>query len=150
MVEDGDHIFFSCMLAQFLWGCIIDASGCPWKLASLGDFHTLSNRLSWMARRIMWLGFAAFTWALWQIRNKALIEGIFIKHPSDCLYKIIIILQLWRSLNKTRTRRPLRTSSGAFDFMLQHCRRGGSWLMAEGHAPQPSLLRSCVCVHFGS
>lgn len=30
--------------------------------------------------------------------NKALFEGVFIKHPTDCIYKIVIFLQLWRPL----------------------------------------------------
>lgn len=100
-VEEVDHIFFKCILAQFLWGCIRDATGCSWAPASFGAFHTLSSRMSGRSRRITWLVFAAMAWALWQIRNKALIEGKFIKHPADAMYKMTIFLQLWVLLSKS-------------------------------------------------
>lgn len=44
--------------------------------------------------KLAWMIFAALSWALWHIRNKALIEGILIKHPVDALYKMTIFLQL--------------------------------------------------------
>ena len=45
--------------------------------------------------------FAAMAWTLWHARNKAVIEGRFIKHPVDIIYKMIIFMQLWKPLNKT-------------------------------------------------
>lgn len=46
MPEDANHIFFKCVLAQFLWGCVRDFTGCSWAPASFADFHNLSSRLS--------------------------------------------------------------------------------------------------------
>lgn len=57
-------------------------------------FHTLSGRLTGLSRKLAWLIFSVLSWALWQIRNKAHIEDIFIKHPADAFYKMITFLQL--------------------------------------------------------
>ena len=51
-----------------------------------------------------WLGFGAIAWALWTTRNKALIEGQFIKHPADLLYKMVSFMQLWKLLAKPQDR----------------------------------------------
>ncbi|VAH71828.1 unnamed protein product [Triticum turgidum subsp. durum] len=40
------------------------------------------------------------TWALWNARNKALIEGKVFKQPADLVYKMIIFLQLWKPLGR--------------------------------------------------
>lgn len=76
----------------FLWGCVRDVIRCSWAPASFAAFHSLNGRLTGLSRKISWLIFSPMSWALWQIRNKALIEGIFIKHPADALYKMIIFL----------------------------------------------------------
>ena len=44
------------------------------------------------------VGFAALAWSLWRTRNKAIIEGIFFRHPADVMYKLVILLQLWKLL----------------------------------------------------
>jgi hypothetical protein len=54
------------------------------------------------AKRFNWLLFAAQSWALWKIRNKFSIEGIFPKQPSDFVFKTTILLQQWRPLTRSK------------------------------------------------
>lgn len=74
-------------MAQFLWGCIRDVTWCSWAPPSFTDVHTLSASLSGLPRRVAWISFSALTWTLCQIRNKALIEGVFFNNLVDDLYK---------------------------------------------------------------
>ena len=55
-------------------------------------------------RRMAWVGFGAIAWALLITRNKALIEGLFIRHPADLLYKMVYFLQLWKLLARNTDR----------------------------------------------
>lgn len=112
--EDANHIFLKCILAQFLWGCVRDVTGCWWAPTSFGAFHTLTSRLSERTRRLTWLIFVAMSWALWHIRNKALIEGKFIKHHADTLYKMAILLQLWKLLSKSTDVSIIEVIAGKF------------------------------------
>lgn len=43
---------------------------------------------------------AAVLWSLWSTRNIYAIEGVFPKHSTDILYKIITYMQKWRALLK--------------------------------------------------
>ena len=49
---------------------------------------------------MLWLAFSALAWALWNIRNKSLIEGKILSSPSDGLYKLVVYLQLWTPLSR--------------------------------------------------
>lgn len=51
-IEETNHILFSCIMAQFLWGCIRDVIGCSWALASFAEFHMHISRLSGISRRL--------------------------------------------------------------------------------------------------
>ena len=47
---------------------------------------------------------AAVCWALWLICNRYSIEAKFPNQPSDCVFKILTMLQLWRPLLKEDAR----------------------------------------------
>jgi hypothetical protein len=53
-------------------------------------------------RRLLWILFAATCWLLWTTRNKFTIEAKFSRQPADCIFKILINLQLWRPLLKPK------------------------------------------------
>jgi hypothetical protein len=53
-------------------------------------------------RRILWLTFAAQSWALWLLQNKFTIEGKFLGRPANCVFKTILFLSLWRPLQKSK------------------------------------------------
>jgi len=42
--------------------------------------------------------FAGALWSLWTTRNKMAIKGVFVKNPTDVLFKIDLHLQRWRIL----------------------------------------------------
>lgn len=100
-VEHSNHILFSCIMAQFMWVCFHDVTGCSWARASFSDWYCIMSRLSGQTRRMAWFCFATMAWELWHIRNKALIEGIFIKHPADAICKMTIFMQPWRTLSRS-------------------------------------------------
>lgn len=49
-------------------------------------------------RCLAWVGFSALARTLWIMHNKVLMEGSFFKHPTNLIYKIVVLLQLWRFL----------------------------------------------------
>jgi hypothetical protein len=103
-LEDGDHIFFRCHLARFLWAGVRELLPCSWNPTGVGDFITIAQGLSVPLRRIAWFTFAALCWSLWNIRNKLAMEGKMISSPADALYKMSIYMQSWRVLARRRDR----------------------------------------------
>lgn len=85
---------------------IISLGMCVWRylveraLASFAAFHILSRRLTELSRKVAWLIFTSLSWALWNIINNAFIEGIFIKHSIDALYKVIIIITVVETIEQ--------------------------------------------------
>ena len=102
--ETGTHILFSCPAARFLWNFIYEALGPAWQASDLGEFlETQANRTGG-GRRLFWLVFAALTWTLWTVRNKMVIERIFLRHGSDSMFKLLAFLQQWHPLSRQRDR----------------------------------------------
>ena len=43
-------------------------------------------------------------WTLWTIRNKMVIERIFLRRASDSMFKLLAFLQQWHPLSRQRDR----------------------------------------------
>jgi hypothetical protein len=101
-----DHIFFACHLATFAWSGIREALGVQWNPQSFQDFFLILNSLSPSFKYLIWMLFAAQSWALWNIRNKISIEHKLPSQPADSFFKTSLFLQLWRPLlrNKLNTK----------------------------------------------
>lgn len=102
--ENVEHIFFSCVLAQFSWSGVRAMLGVNW---------CPSNRVQWLGilegfqgttSKLMWLLFAAQCWALWKIRNKFTIEHKFPNQPADRVFKTMLNLQQWSPLLREKER----------------------------------------------
>jgi hypothetical protein len=104
MPEDADHIFFQCYLAQFLWSGVREMFRVNWNPRSRLEWTNILHSLPAKPRRLLWTFFAAQCWSLWTTRNKFTIEGKFPRQPADCIFKIILSLQLWRQIQKPKDR----------------------------------------------
>ena len=104
--EDRDHILFRCIMARFVWSAVREVAGSSRNPSGFSEFYRLAAATSGGDRRMTWLG--AIAWALWTMRNKALIEGQFIKHPADILYKMMSFMQLWKLLARPKDRGRVR------------------------------------------
>ena len=73
----------------------------------LGEFlETEANRTG--ARRgLFWFMFATMTWTLWTIRNKMVIERVFLRRASDVIFKFLAFVQQWHPLCRQRDREQL-------------------------------------------
>jgi hypothetical protein len=100
--EDVQHIFFNCPMARFAWSVLRDVFEVDWDPSSFADLFAIFQRFSGQFRCILWLTFAAQSWALWLSRNKFTIEGKFPGRPTNCVFKTILFLQLWRPLQKSK------------------------------------------------
>jgi hypothetical protein len=58
-VESINHIFFSCVLARFMWNGIREAFGVQWNPKNLDDFLAILNQLTPIVRQSFWILFAA-------------------------------------------------------------------------------------------
>jgi hypothetical protein len=103
-IEHVDHIFFQCPLAQFLWSGVREMFGVAWNPRSRVDWFAILDSLNPKAKRAVWTFFTTQCWAIWTTRNKFTIEGKFPRQPADCIFKIILSLQLWRPLQKAKFR----------------------------------------------
>jgi hypothetical protein len=102
--ENVDHIFLQCHLAEFLWSGVRMMFSVDWNPRSRQEWINILNSLSIKPRRLLWTFFAAQCWSLWTTRNKFTIEGKFPRQPADCIFKIILSLQLWRQIQKPKDR----------------------------------------------
>ena len=109
--ETGPHILFTCPAARFLWNFVHEALGPAWQAPDLGEFLEIQANRTGERRRLFWLVFAALTWTLWTIRNKMVIERIFLRRASDSMFKFLAFLQQWHPLSRQRDR-------GQLDDML--------------------------------
>lgn len=99
-LEDTNHIFFGCVLAKMAWCCIRSWMGVSWAPNSFAELRVLTDGLQGQSKHLFWLGFAALCWALWTTRNKFTIEHVFPNKPADCIFKMCMFFQQWRSLTK--------------------------------------------------
>lgn len=91
--EDGSHIFFSCVAAQFLWSYLHEALGCSWFPVDMCDLVVIAECLTGRRRRLLWFSFAAMAWALWTSRNKLVIAHEPLRHATDLIYISIAFMQ---------------------------------------------------------
>jgi hypothetical protein len=105
--ETTHHIIFACPAARFLWSFIAEALGPEWQAFDLGEFLEARANHTGGRRRLLWLVFAAMSWALWTIRNKMVIEHIFLRRASDSVFKFLAFLQQWYPLCRQRDRERL-------------------------------------------
>ena len=105
--ETVTHILFSCSAARFVWNFIAEALGPEWQAHDLVGFIEVQANRAGRRRRLFWLLFAAMTWTLWNIRNKMVIEHVFIRQASDSVFKLLAFLQEWNPLCRQRDRERL-------------------------------------------
>ena len=102
--ESSSHIIFQCIVARMVWSSLREATGCSWNPSYFAELYGLIMASNAQDRKLAWLGVGALAWSLWTTRNKATIEGIFLRHPADVVYKLVILLQLWKGLTRQRAR----------------------------------------------
>jgi hypothetical protein len=130
--ETTHHIIFTCPAARFLWSFVAEALGPEWQAFDLGEFLEVRANRTGGRRRLFWLVFASMSWVLWTIRNKMVIEHIFLRRASDSVFKFLAFLQQWYPLCRQRDRERL-------DSMLED-------LLLVAHQLSTQSSR-CVALH---
>jgi hypothetical protein len=77
--ENVNHIFFRCVLAQFVWAGVRDMLGVTWNPSCFTTWERCIQNLNIKSKRFLRVLFTAICWALWKIRNKFTIEAVFPK-----------------------------------------------------------------------
>jgi hypothetical protein len=98
--ENVDHIFFTCVLAEFLWSEVRDMFSMNWNPRSWHDWFNIIANANPRVKHFLWSFFAAQSWAIWTTRNKFTIERTFPRQPVDIVFKIVLTLHLWQPLQK--------------------------------------------------
>jgi hypothetical protein len=96
-----DHIFFSCVLAKFLWSGVCSILGVDWNPTSFAQFLDIISSLFSLSRHAIWVLFSTQSWALWHI-EKFSIENTFPNQSADCVFKSIIFFQQWHPLFRSK------------------------------------------------
>ena len=102
--ENATHIFFECVLAKFLWSGLRSMLSVTWNPANFRHWFNISQGFRGHTRIVLCLLFSSLWWWLWLTRNKYSIEGKFPNQPADCVFKCMTMLQLWRPLQKVKTK----------------------------------------------
>ena len=58
------HVIFRCLVAQFLWSVVREASGCMRVAIGFVHFHNLVQGTRGNDRKLAWVAFAALAWTL--------------------------------------------------------------------------------------
>jgi hypothetical protein len=111
-VEDCNHIFFACHMAQFMWAGIRDILKCDWNPVGAGGFVALAQALFGSFRRLASFAFTVMFWTLWNMRNKLTMEGMAIAHPADASFQMSLHMQHWRVLVRQKDRTLLDEAVG--------------------------------------
>ncbi|XP_020158142.1 uncharacterized protein [Aegilops tauschii subsp. strangulata] len=86
--EDSNHIFFSCVYAQFLWSCFREAVGGRWCNTNFPDLFAELQASPQSARHIRWLEIGILAWTLWTISNKLVIQRVPLRRATDAIFKL--------------------------------------------------------------
>ena len=100
--ESGTHIVFVCPAARFLWSFVSEALGPEWLALDLEEFLEAQANRTCKGRCLLWLVFVVMTWTLWTIRNKMVIDRVFLRCASDSIFKFLAFLQQWHPLCRQR------------------------------------------------
>jgi hypothetical protein len=103
-VENCNHIFFSSFIAKVMWAGVREILHCDRNPARGGEFLEVSQGLSSQYRILVWFAFVMQSWALWNVRDKFTFEGSLISKPADVLYKMLLYMQQWWMLVRSRDR----------------------------------------------
>lgn len=102
-VETSNHIF-SCVSAQFLWGCLREVIGGNWCHTNFPDLLSEVQSSPLTGRHIRWLLIGVLAWTLWTVRNKLVIQRVPLRRATDAVFKMCGFLQLWRPLSRHQDR----------------------------------------------
>src|SRR4051812_32870025 len=95
--EDSNHMFFSCVLAQFRRSCFRKVIGGHWCHTNLPDLSTEIQSSPASTSHLWWLTIGVLAWmTLWMVHNKHVIQCVPLSHGTDDVFKMCGYLQLWR------------------------------------------------------
>uniref|UniRef100_A0A453CBJ1 Reverse transcriptase zinc-binding domain-containing protein n=2 Tax=Aegilops tauschii subsp. strangulata TaxID=200361 RepID=A0A453CBJ1_AEGTS len=107
--ETLNHIFFSCVSAQFLWGCLREVIGGVWCNTNFPDLLAEIQATPISGRHIRWLLIGVLAWTIWTVRNKLVIQRAPLRRATDAVFKLCGYLQLWRPLSRHQDRDAITT-----------------------------------------
>lgn len=130
LVENTDHIIFRCPLARLFWSGHWDWLGVSWAPNNFEDLRPLSCSLRGQIKRLLWFGFSAMCWIMWTTRNKFTIEHLFPNKAADCILKLSILLQQWKSLIK-------EGNMDVVELLISHVRATANSILSADQAQHP-------------
>lgn len=90
--ENTEHIIFWCVLARFVWIFVRSWLTANWNPNSFMDLFMRLAKYSGQFIHGFWSAFVVLSWFLWTTHNKFTIEHLFPNRPSDCLFKMVVLL----------------------------------------------------------
>ena len=107
--EDSNHIFFTCVSAQFLWSCFREIVGGSWDHNNFPNLFAELQALPPSSRHIRWLTIGVLAWTLWTVPNKLVIPYIPLRRATEAVFKWCGYLQLWWPLSRPRDRNAINS-----------------------------------------
>jgi hypothetical protein len=87
VLEDANHIFFSCSVARFAWSVVRQLLGCSLNPINFAQFYAIVSTFAGKIRRVLWMLFATLAWALWNVHNKLTLERKVLWTPAHIVFK---------------------------------------------------------------
>jgi hypothetical protein len=86
--EESNHIFFSCVSAQFLLSYLREVVGGRWCNTNIPDLFAEIQASPPSGRHIRWLAIGVLTWTFWMVRNKLVIQRVPLRRATDAVFKM--------------------------------------------------------------
>ena len=89
-LEDSNHIFFSCVSAQFLWSCLSESVSGRWCNTNFPDLFAEVQASPQSSRHIRWLAIGVLAWTLWMVHNKLVIQRVPLRARLMLFLKCVV------------------------------------------------------------
>ncbi|KAE8777454.1 abc transporter g family member 37 [Hordeum vulgare] len=108
VMEDSNHIFFTCVTVQFLRSCFCNTIDGHWCRTNVPDLFVKIQFIPSSARHIRWLTIGVLTWTLWTVRNKLVIQRVSLRRDIRVAYPDEALGLSWQNRSESLLNLKLR------------------------------------------
>jgi hypothetical protein len=98
--EDGNHLFFGCLTAKYIWSLLAYSLGTICRSRNLEQYLVWIHNTLPQDPQMHAVGLAIVCWAVWKTRNKVCFENKRVKSPTEIVCMMCTFLTYWAGMLK--------------------------------------------------
>jgi hypothetical protein len=111
--ENGNHLFFGCPTAKYIWSLLAFSLGPNCRPGNLDQYWVWIDNVLPQGPQMHVVGLAAVCWAIWHIRNVVCFDNKRVKSPTEIVSMICSFLTYWAGLLKENLRQQVNRGAEA-------------------------------------